>query len=82
MSDVEPKTVDTMARSLQDAIIKMRSLGAVIVDPADVNFQPYIDLGFQALKSLYANERLEASWFLPCRYLASSSPRYLQQSLV
>jgi hypothetical protein len=56
MSDVEPETVDMMTRSLQEAIIKMRSLGAVIVDPADINFQTHIDLGFQALQSLYANE--------------------------
>jgi hypothetical protein len=56
MREVDPAKVDMMTQSLQEAVSRMQSLGAVIVDPADINFQPYIDLGFQALKTLYANE--------------------------
>jgi hypothetical protein len=51
-----PDRMNRVKQSFEDVISRMRTLGAVIVDPADINFQPHIDHGMQALKSVYATE--------------------------
>jgi hypothetical protein len=59
MPQVDDQKVETAKLALQGILYKMESLGAVIVDPANVNSQLIIDFGYKAVNIVYNTEGKE-----------------------
>lgn len=56
MAQCSPEKITIAKQAFDQALSKMASLGAVIVDPADVKVERMLNGGYDAVQVLYANE--------------------------
>lgn len=59
MPRADAQKVEMAKLALQGILSKMESLGAVVVDPANVNIKPHIDSGYKALNIVFGTEAKE-----------------------
>jgi hypothetical protein len=59
MPQVDTQKVEMVKLALQGILFKMESLGAVIVDPANVKVKPFIDFGYETRNIVYNTEGKE-----------------------